>query len=44
MTRARDRLVLTRVQTRGGRDAGGSRFLDEMGVVPRVAGAEPLSA
>jgi len=33
MTRARDRLVLTRVQTRGGRDAGGSRFLDEMGVV-----------
>jgi DNA polymerase III epsilon subunit family exonuclease len=44
MTRARDRLVLTRVQTRGGRDAGGSRFLDEMGVVPRVAGAEPPSA
>ena len=44
MTRARDRLVLTRVQTRGGRDAGGSRFLDEMGVVPRVAGTEPLPA
>jgi superfamily I DNA/RNA helicase len=44
MTRARDRLVLTRVQTRGGRDAGGSRFLDEMGLVPEAAGAEPPAA
>ena len=34
MTRARDRLVLTRVATRGGRDAGGNRYLDEMGVTP----------
>jgi DNA polymerase III epsilon subunit family exonuclease len=30
MTRARDRLVLTRVEQRFGRSAGGSRFLDEM--------------
>lgn len=30
MTRARDRLVLTRVARRFGRDAGGSTFLDEM--------------
>ena len=30
MTRARDRLVLTRVAQRFGRDAGGSRFLEEM--------------
>jgi superfamily I DNA/RNA helicase len=35
MTRARDRLVLTRVDVRGGRDAGGNRFLDDMGLVPR---------
>ena len=40
MTRARDRLVLTRVQTRGGRDAGGNRFLDEMGLAARVVEAE----
>jgi DNA polymerase III epsilon subunit family exonuclease len=37
MTRARDRLVLTRVATRRGKDAGGNRFLDEMGLVPRSA-------
>ncbi len=30
MTRARDRLVLTRVARRFGRDAGGSMFLEEM--------------
>lgn len=41
MTRARDRLVLTRVESRGGRDAGGSRFLDEMGLAPRPPGREP---
>ncbi len=32
MTRAEDRLVLTRVDRRAGRDAGGSRFLDDMGL------------
>jgi len=30
MTRARDRLVLTRVQQRFGRDSGGSQLLEEM--------------
>ncbi len=34
MTRARDRLVLTRVEQRFGRDAGGSGFLEEMGLTP----------
>ncbi len=32
MTRACDRLILTRVEQRFGRDAGGSGFLDEMGL------------
>jgi DNA helicase-2/ATP-dependent DNA helicase PcrA len=32
MTRARDRLVLTRVEQRFGKDAGGSGFLEEMGL------------
>ncbi len=32
MTRARDRLVLTRVEQRFGRDAGGSGLLEEMGL------------
>ena len=32
MTRARERLVLTRVERRFGRDAGGSTFLEEMGL------------
>ena len=32
MTRARDRLVLTRVTDRFGKFAGGSRFLEEMGL------------
>ncbi len=35
MTRAEDRLVLTCCDERGGRDAGGSRFLGEMGLVAR---------
>ncbi|MBI1966989.1 MAG: UvrD-helicase domain-containing protein [Gemmatimonadetes bacterium] len=34
MTRARDRLILTRVDQRSGRPAGGSRFLEEMGLTP----------
>src|SRR5216117_2797000 len=34
MTRARDRLVLTRVERRFGRDTGGSSFLEEMGLLP----------
>ena len=32
MTRARDRLVLTRAERRGGQRTGGHRFLDEMGL------------
>jgi DNA polymerase III epsilon subunit family exonuclease len=34
MTRAKDRLVLTRSRTRNGRDCGGNQFLDEIGLVP----------
>ena len=34
MTRARDRLVLTRVERRFGRDTGGTSFLEEMGLRP----------
>jgi DNA polymerase III epsilon subunit family exonuclease len=34
MTRAKDRLVLTRVAERGGKPAGESRFLEEIGVEP----------
>jgi DNA polymerase III epsilon subunit family exonuclease len=34
MTRAEDRLVLTRASERGGSNSGGSRFLDEMGLTP----------
>ncbi len=38
MTRAKDRLVLTRVEARNGAPTGGHRFLDEIGLVPqRVA-------
>ena len=39
MTRARDRLVLTRVERRFGMEAGGSSFLEEMGLegVARVS-------
>src|SRR5216684_630292 len=39
MTRARDRLVLTRAERRFGRDAGGNRFLDEMGLLVQVMAA-----
>jgi DNA polymerase III epsilon subunit family exonuclease len=35
MTRARDRLTLTRVARRAGRETGGSTFLEEMGLLPR---------
>jgi DNA polymerase III epsilon subunit family exonuclease len=35
MTRAKDRLVLTRVDRRAGRPAGGSLFLEEMGLEAR---------
>ena len=34
MTRAKDRLVLSRAAVRGGNPTGGHRFLDEMGLVP----------
>jgi superfamily I DNA/RNA helicase len=36
MTRTKDRLVLTRVEARGGKPTGRHRFLDEMGLVPRA--------
>ena len=35
MTRAKDRLVLSRAAVRRGNQTGGHRFLDEMGLVPR---------
>ena len=35
MTRTKQRLVMTRVQTRGAKTTGGHRFLDEMGLVPQ---------
>jgi DNA polymerase III epsilon subunit family exonuclease len=35
MTRARDRLTLTRVERRFGRETGGTRFLEEMGLLTR---------
>lgn len=38
MTRAKERLVLTRVASRGGRTTGGQQFLEEMGLVERDAG------
>jgi DNA helicase-2/ATP-dependent DNA helicase PcrA len=37
MTRAKDRLVLTRVQARAGKPTGGHRFMDEMGLVLSTA-------
>jgi len=40
MTRARERLVLTRVERRFGMDAGGSSFLEEMGLEVQGVGAE----
>jgi DNA polymerase III epsilon subunit family exonuclease len=39
MTRARERLVLTRATQRFGRPTGGARFLDEMGVEARSVGS-----
>jgi DNA helicase-2/ATP-dependent DNA helicase PcrA len=39
MTRACDRLILTRVDRRFGQDAGGSGFLEEMGLGVEMAGA-----
>src|SRR5438309_922581 len=39
MTRARERLVLTRVERRFGMDAGGSGFLEEMGLEVQGVGA-----
>jgi len=38
MTRARDRLVLTRVERRFGMEAGGSSFLEEMGLGAEAVG------
>jgi DNA polymerase III epsilon subunit-like protein len=35
MTRAKDRLILTRSESRWGQRSGGHRFLDEMGLTPR---------
>ena len=35
MTRAKDRLILTRVEAREGKPTGRHRFLDEMGLVPQ---------
>ena len=35
MTRARERLTLTRAERRFGRETGGSAFLEEMGLLPR---------
>jgi DNA helicase-2/ATP-dependent DNA helicase PcrA len=37
MTRGKDRLVLTRVDRRNGKPGGGSRFLEEMGLVAESA-------
>ncbi|GAC1412172.1 MAG: hypothetical protein NVSMB53_08980 [Gemmatimonadaceae bacterium] len=36
MTRTKDRLVMTRVKSRGEKPTGGHRFLDEMGIKPRA--------
>lgn len=38
MTRAIDRLVLTRVDVRNGTPTGGTRFLDEMGLAAAAPG------
>ena len=34
MTRTKDRLILTRVETRAGKPTGGHQFIDEMGLTP----------
>jgi DNA helicase-2/ATP-dependent DNA helicase PcrA len=36
MTRAKERLILTRAATRGGRPTGGTQFLDELGLKPQA--------
>ncbi|MEP7002304.1 MAG: UvrD-helicase domain-containing protein, partial [bacterium] len=36
MTRTQDRLVMTRVASRGGKPTGGHRFLDEMALTPKA--------
>ncbi|MGH8674568.1 MAG: 3'-5' exonuclease, partial [Burkholderiales bacterium] len=36
MTRAKERLVLSRVVSRAGKPTGGYRFLDEMGLTPKA--------
>jgi len=38
MTRTIDRLVMTRVKSRGEKATGGHRFLDEMGLTPTTGG------
>jgi exonuclease, DNA polymerase III, epsilon subunit family len=38
MTRTIDRLVMTRVKSRGEKATGGHRFLDEMGLMPTTGG------
>jgi len=44
MTRAKDRLVLTRAQRRGGLPTGGSLFLTEAGLMGRQSGTPPALA
>ena len=41
MTRARDRLMLTRCERRSGRESGGSMFLEEMGL-PAIAPSQTV--
>ena len=41
MTRAKDRLVMTRVEVRNGRPTGGYQFLAEMGLTPRAVAEGP---
>ena len=41
MTRAKDRLVLTRAERRFGFPSGGSLFLAEIGLLGRAAGTPP---
>ena len=42
MTRTKDRLVLTRCASRGGKSTRGHQFLDEMGLIPTSPFAEVL--
>jgi DNA polymerase III epsilon subunit family exonuclease len=43
MTRTKDRLVMTRVVNRNGKETRGHQFLDEMGIIPTAPAAEMLS-